>query len=306
MNSRFMKFFLVLFVATIFVGCGKKKTEVSDDTQFMEYISSYPQSRISRHAAIRVVLSHPSDKAKPGQREEEMLFNDRNIWHALGNTMQVAVGATFAAVVLGTLAALALSKWKGRIQSAHYGLLYTHLVLPDILMGISLLLFFISIGLKQGLFTVFLAHTTFCVSYVAMAVLGRLEDFDNNLLEAARDLGANPWQTFWKVQFPLLLPGIVAGGLLSFTLSIDDFVITFFVSGTGSDTLPVKIYGMIKRSPNLPEINALSTLMMCVTILAVVASRMMQGRKSGQVTAGSGKAGSVAARQENQGGRVRR
>ena len=160
-----------------------------------------------------------------------LLFNDREIWHALGNTMQVAVGATFAAVVLGTLAALALSKWKGRIQSAHYGLLYTHLVLPDILMGISLLLFFISIGLKQGLFTVFLAHTTFCVSYVAMAVLGRLEDFDNNLLEAARDLGANPWQTFWKVQFPLLLPGIVAGGLLSFTLSIDDFVITFFVSG---------------------------------------------------------------------------
>ena len=236
----------------------------------------------------------------------KLLFNDRNIWHALGNTMQVAVGATFAAVVLGTLAALALSKWKGRIQSAHYGLLYTHLVLPDILMGISLLLFFISIGLRQGLFTVFLAHTTFCVSYVAMAVLGRLEDFDNNLLEAARDLGANPWQTFWKVQFPLLLPGIVAGGLLSFTLSIDDFVITFFVSGTGSDTLPVKIYGMIKRSPNLPEINALSTLMMCVTILAVVASRMMQGRKGSQVSAGSGKAGSVAARQENQGGRVRR
>ena len=235
-----------------------------------------------------------------------ILFNDRNIWHALGNTMLVAVGATFAAVVLGTLAALALSKWKGRIQSAHYGLLYTHLVLPDILMGISLLLFFISIGLRQGLFTVFLAHTTFCVSYVAMAVLGRLEDFDNNLLEAARDLGANPWQTFWKVQFPLLLPGIVAGGLLSFTLSIDDFVITFFVSGTGSDTLPVKIYGMIKRSPNLPEINALSTLMMCVTILAVVASRMMQGRKGSQVSAASGKAGSVAARQENQGGRVRR
>ena len=236
----------------------------------------------------------------------KLLFNDRNIWHALGNTMQVAVGATFAAVVLGTLAALALSKWKGRIQSAHYGLLYTHLVLPDILMGISLLLFFISIGLKQGLFTVFLAHTTFCVSYVAMAVLGRLEDFDNNLLEAARDLGANPWQTFWKVQFPLLLPGIVAGGLLSFTLSIDDFVITFFVSGTGSDTLPVKIYGMIKRSPNLPEINALSTLMMCVTILAVVASRMMQGRQGRAAKAGSAKAGSVAARQENQGGRVRR
>ena len=235
-----------------------------------------------------------------------LLFRDRNIWDALGNTMQVAVGATFAAVVLGTLAALALSRYKGRIQSAHYGLLYTHLVLPDILMGISLLLFFISIGLKQSLVTVWIAHTTFCVSYVAMAVLGRLEDFDNNLLEAARDLGANPWQTFWKVQFPLLLPGIVAGGLLSFTLSIDDFVITFFVSGTGSDTLPVKIYGMIKRSPNLPEINALSTLMMCVTVLAVVASRMMQGRRDRAPRAATGRAAATGERREGLGGRVRK
>ena len=237
----------------------------------------------------------------------KVLFNDRNIWYALGNTMKVAAGATVAAVVLGTLAALALSRYKGKIQNAHYGLLYTHLVLPDILMGISLLLFFISVGIRQSLFTVFLAHTTFCVSYVAMAVLGRLEDFDNNLLEAARDLGANSWQTFWKVQFPLLLPGIVAGGLLSFTLSIDDFVITFFVSGTGSDTLPVKIYGMIKRSPNLPEINALSTLMMCVTVLAVVASRMMQGvGRKPHAAAGAAKSAAAIERPEGQGGRVRK
>ena len=209
----------------------------------------------------------------------KLLFNDRNIWHALGNTMQVAVGATFAAVVLGTLAALALSKWKGRIQSAHYGLLYTHLVLPDILMGISLLLFFISIGLRQGLFTVFLAHTTFCVSYVAMAVLGRLEDFHNNLHEAARDLGANPWQTFWKVQFPLLLPGIAAGGMLAFTLSIDDFVITFFVTGPGADTLPLKIYSMIKHSRQMPVINSLSTLMLVFTCALVAASRFVANRR---------------------------
>jgi spermidine/putrescine transport system permease protein len=136
-------------------------------------------------------------------------------------------------------------------------------------------LFFIAIGLKQSLFTVYLAHTTFCISYVAMAVLGRLQDFDNSILEAAQDLGANPWQTFWKVQFPNLLPGIVAGGLLAFTLSIDDFVITFFVAGPGSDTLPVKVYGMIKRSPKLPIINALSTILILITILAVVASRML-------------------------------
>ena len=232
----------------------------------------------------------------------DRLFHDHEIWQALGNTIEVAVGATLASVVLGTLAALAISKYKGKIQGAHYGLLYTHLVLPDILMGISLLLFFISIGLELSLLTVFLAHTTFCVSYVAMAVLGRLEDFDGALLEASRDLGANPWQTFWKVQFPLLLPGIVAGGMLAFTLSIDDFVITFFVNGAGAETLPVKVYGMIKRSPNLPEINALSTLMMLVTVLAVVASRMMQRSRDPSAKP----AAAPAALPEGQGGRVRR
>ena len=232
----------------------------------------------------------------------KFLFEDREIWQALGNTMEIAVGATLASVVLGTLAALAINKYKGKIQSLHYGLLYTHLVLPDILMGISLLLFFISVGMGLSLFTVFLAHTTFCVSYVAMAVLGRLEDFDGALLEAAQDLGANPWQTFWKVQFPLLLPGIVAGGLLAFTLSIDDFVITFFVNGAGSETLPVKIYGMIKRSPRLPVINALSTLMMLVTILAVVASRMMQRSRNPAAKP----AAAARSLPEGQGGRVRR
>lgn len=208
-----------------------------------------------------------------------MLFHDKGIWHAMLNTLKVAFGSTAVSVILGTTAALALHKWKGKIQLFHYGLIYTHLVLPDILMGISLLLFFIALGMQQGLFTVFLAHTTFCLSYVAMAVLGRLQDFDNSYLEAARDLGANTWTTFWRVQFPLILPGIIAGGLLAFTLSIDDFVITFFVSGPGSDTLPVKIYGMIKRSPRLPMINALSTLMLIVTVLSVIASRKLQNHQ---------------------------
>lgn len=211
-----------------------------------------------------------------------MLFQDREIWHAMLNTIKVAVSSTLASVVLGTTAALSLHKWRSKLQLFHHGLIYTHLVLPDILMGISLLLFFIAIGLNQSLFTVFLAHTTFCISYVAMAVLGRLQDFDNNLVEAARDLGATSWETFWRVQFPLMLPGIVAGGLLAFTLSIDDFVITFFVSGKGSDTLPVKIYGMIKRSRSLPMINALSTLLLVFTALSVAASRMMQRNRKAE------------------------
>ena len=209
----------------------------------------------------------------------KMLFEDRVIWRSLLNTLKIAFASTAISTILGTTAALSLHKWKGKLQTAHYGLIYTHLVLPDILMGISLMLFFIAVGLEQSLFTIILAHTTFCLSYVAMSVLGRLQDLDNNLIEAAKDLGANTWTTFWRVQFPLVLPGIIAGGLLAFTLSIDDFVITFFVAGPGSGTLPVEIYGMIKRSPNLPIINALSTLMLVFTALSVVISRMLQKRR---------------------------
>ena len=208
-----------------------------------------------------------------------MLFKDADIWRALGNSLIVALASTAASVCIGTTGALALRKWKSRLQTFHYGLVYTNLVLPDILMGISLLLFFMAVGAELGLGTIILAHTTFCISYVAMSVLGRLQDFDDSQIEAAKDLGANSWTAFWRVQFPLILPGIIAGGLLAFTLSIDDFVITFFVTGKGGDTLPVKIYSMIKHSKNLPIINALSTLLMLLTAATVFVSRMVQRKE---------------------------
>jgi len=149
---------------------------------------------------------------------------------------------------------------------------------PDILIGISLLLFFVAIRMPLGLFTIFIAHTTFCVSYVAMVVLARLQDFDFSVIEAAQDLGAN-WRTIvLRVILPQLAPGILAGGMLAFTLSIDDFVITFFVAGPGSTTLPVQIYSMIKHgSP--PMINALSTILLCITFVIVAASRKLGGRQ---------------------------
>jgi len=144
-------------------------------------------------------------------------------------------------------------------------------------MGISLLLFFAAIGLDLGLFSIFLAHVTFSLSYVAMVVLSRLQDFDDSLLEAARDLGASWWTATRRVLLPLLAPGIAAGALLAFTLSVDDFVITFFVAGPGATTLPIRIYSMIKHgSP--PLINALSTLLLVVTILAVWASQRLARR----------------------------
>ncbi len=208
------------------------------------------------------------------------LFRERSVWLAVRNTALIAVGATLASVILGTLAAFALHRFDTRLQRAHYLLMYAPLVVPDLLMGISLLLFFVAAGFRLGLFTVFLAHTTFCISYVAMVVLARLQDFDESLLEAARDLGADAWTATRRVLLPLLAPGIAAGGLLAFTLSIDDFVITFFVSGPGSTTLPVRIYSMIKHSRHLPMINALSAILMIVTFGAAWASRRIGERNA--------------------------
>lgn len=210
-----------------------------------------------------------------------MLFsrNNTEIWMAFERSLLIASTATLASCVLGTTAALALHRWKSRLQNFHYGLIYTPLVMPEILMGISLLMMFTAIGINCGLGTIFIAHTTFCVSYVTMTVLARLQDFDDRVIEAAYDLGASPVYAFFKVQLPILMPGIIAGGLLAFTLSIDDFVITFFVTGPGSDTLPLKIYSMIKHSRQMPVINSLSSLMLLFTCLLVALSRFLANHK---------------------------
>jgi len=207
----------------------------------------------------------------------EQLFRNRPIWFALRNTLLIGASSTLLSMVLGTLAAWSLNRYRSRLQNVHYALIYTPLVVPDILIGISLLLFFVALRVPLGLSTIFIAHTTFCISYVAMVVLARLQDFDFSVIEAAQDLGAN-WRTIvLRILLPQLAPGILAGGMLAFTLSIDDFVITFFVAGPGSTTLPVQIYSMIKHgSP--PMINALSTILLCLTFLIVAISRKLAGK----------------------------
>ena len=208
------------------------------------------------------------------------LFSDGEIWHSIRNSLIVGVTSTLVSTILGTCAAFALYKYSNtRLQKAHSIVLYMPLVVPEILMGISLLMFFIAIKLPLGLFAIFVAHVTFSMSYVAMVVLSRLQDFDATLLEAAMDLGANAWVTARKIMLPLIAPGIIAGGLLAFTLSVDDFVITFFVSGPGSTTLPVKVYSMIRHSRELPVINALSTLMMVVTFAIVLFSQRQERKR---------------------------
>lgn len=194
---------------------------------------------------------------------------------ALGNSVKVALVASLSAMVLGTTAAMVLHRHRSRLQQVHRMLVTVPLVLPDILMGMSLLLLFVSLGVTLNLTTVTVAHVTFCLSYVALVVQARLQDFDFNMVEAARDLGATRFQAFRKITLPLLAPGILAGGLLAFTLSIDDYVITYFVKGPGADTLPTLVYSMIKKSRDLPVINALSTIMLVLTFLVVAASQRL-------------------------------
>lgn len=208
----------------------------------------------------------------------EKLFKAREIWYALRSTLIVAFISTAVSTLLGTTSAIALHRYKGKIQNAHYCLIYTPLVVPEILLGISLLLFFVAIKVELGLTTVILAHITFCLSYVTMAVLSRLQDFDMNILEAARDLGAGTWAMTWRVLIPVIFPGILSGALLAFTLSIDDFVISFFVAGPGSTTLPIQIYSMIRRG-SLPLINALSTILLAITFLAILIYQIVTNKK---------------------------
>lgn len=202
----------------------------------------------------------------------------RDIWRATRNTLLVAFCATIISMVFGTLAAWAMYRFRSRLQSLHQMLVYAPLVVPDILMGISLLMLFVNMNMSLGLTTIIISHTTFCISYVALVVLGRLQDFDHTLVDAARDLGANGFAVCVRILLPLLGPGIAAGGLLAFTLSVDDFVITFFTAGPGSTTLPVQVYSMMRHgTPTL--INALSVIFIIVTFSVVIFSqRVLQKR----------------------------
>ncbi len=197
----------------------------------------------------------------------QVLFADAEMMRAAWNSLVIGLVASVSATVFGTLAGLALHKFRLRLLPV---LIVTPLAIPDILWGVSLLVFFVLLNLTLGMLSVILAHVAFCISYVAVVIRARLSGMDESLVEAARDLGATAWGSFRFVTLPLMAPGIIAGALLAFTMSIDDFVITFFTAGVGTTTLPLKIYTMIKVTVT-PEINAVSTLLMVLTMLLVLA-----------------------------------
>ncbi len=203
------------------------------------------------------------------------LFRNQAVIDAFGVSMWVALWSTLISTILGTLAALVLERYRFFGKLTFDAVLYLPIIIPDIVMALSTLLFFVVAGIALSRYTILIAHVAFNISFVALVVRARLANMDARLEEAAADLGANEWQTFRRVTLPLLMPGVISAALLAFTLSLDDFVITFFVAGPGSTTLPVRVYSMIKFGVS-PEVNAISTLMFVGSTVLVVISLLLQ------------------------------
>jgi spermidine/putrescine transport system permease protein len=205
------------------------------------------------------------------------LFQDQQVLLATRNTLLIAAVSTLVATFIGTLAALALQRYRFPGYALAESGLYIPVIIPEVVMGISLLAFFALLGIKLGLTTITLSHVAFNIPFVTLVVRARLHGFDRAIEEAAMDLGANEVITFWRVTLPTILPGVLSGALLAFTLSIDDYVITYFTAGPGSTTLPLRIFSMVRFAVT-PEVNALSTLWV-LTVFIILGLGQLAGRR---------------------------
>ncbi len=209
----------------------------------------------------------------------QVLFHDAQILLATRNTLMIAVISTLVATIIGTMAALAMYRYRFPLYNASETVMYIPIVIPEVVMGISLLVFFVMINFTLGLSTITLSHIAFSIPFVALVVRARLHGYDKAIDEAAMDLGANELTTFWRVTLPTIMPGVLAGAMLALTLSLDDYVITYFTAGPGSTTLPLRVYSMVKTAVT-PEINALSTLWVLIIFILLVFGQIAQRRKT--------------------------
>ena len=207
------------------------------------------------------------------------LFQNEVLLRAFQNSLIVAGATTLLSVFLGTTAAWLLHRYKFPAQQLIGLLIFIPMVMPEVLMGTSLLVLFVTLGIPLGYGTLIIAHTTFCFPFVLVGVQARLQGLDPSLEEAAQDLGATPVKAFWLVIVPYLMPAIVAGALMAFTLSFDEYIVTVFTSGAESQTLPLKVYGMVRVGLN-PQLNALSTLFIGITALLVIGSQIFTRKKT--------------------------
>ncbi|HAN73669.1 MAG TPA: spermidine/putrescine ABC transporter permease PotC [Planktothrix sp. UBA8407] len=216
-----------------------------------------------------------------GLTESTADISTQSLWNSLQNSLIIAIASTLIASILGTMVALALERFRFPGSKLLEALLLLPIIIPEITLGVSLLVFFTlvfrilenltGIHLTLGIPSVIISHATFSIAFITITVRARLSDLDPALEEAALDLGANEWKTFWRITFPLIFPAILSGALLAFTISLDDFVVTFFTTGVGATTLPLFVYGMIKLSVS-PVINAISTLMLLASLFLVISS----------------------------------
>lgn len=208
----------------------------------------------------------------------ELFTKSPDLWEAFMRSIIIAVSSSFVAVVIATLGAIAIKWYNFKVKNYAKFISYIPLIIPDIIMGISLAIFFANIGkdgIQLSLWTIFIAHTTFNIPFALFIIISRLDEFDYSVVEAAYDLGASEFVTLVKVIIPIMMPGIIAGFLMAMTLSFDDFVITSFVSGNGQPTLPIYIYSSIKRGVS-PVVNALSVILIIGTIILTFSSRKLQ------------------------------
>jgi spermidine/putrescine transport system permease protein len=223
------------------------------------------------------------------------LAKNEDVIEAAGNTLKIAITATTISTIIGTMAAIALQRYDFKIKPFSQISLYIPIVIPEIVMGIGALTLFSQLfgwinealnltgdaRLSLGITTVTISHIAFMVPFVTLVVQARLQGFDKSYEEAAMDLGANEWITFRRVTLPMIMPGVLSGALLAFTLSLDDFVITFFTNGPGSTTLPIYVYGLLRRIIT-PQVNALSTVWILTVFIAVLLLQVLQNRDQQQ------------------------
>ncbi|MGQ3675185.1 ABC transporter permease [Xanthobacter sp. TB0139] len=213
------------------------------------------------------------------------LLENKQLLAAAWVSLRVAFFAAVVSTVLGTMAALALvryGRFRGRLLFS--GMIYAPLVMPEVITGLSLLLLFVAVDFDRGFYTVLLAHITFCMCFVAVVVQSRLVTFDSALEEAALDLGCTPFKTFFLITLPLIMPGVAAGFMLAFTLSMDDLVIASFTTGPGATTLPMRIYSQVRFGVT-PEINAVSTILITVVTVVVLTASVISKRASNRRSA---------------------
>lgn len=206
------------------------------------------------------------------------IWRDQVLVQSLYSSLYVAVVTTVLSVALGTAGAWLLFRYRFPGVRMLSTLIFIPMIIPEVIMGVSLLIFFVAVHLELGYSTIIISHVTFCFPFVMVAVQARLAGLDPSLEEAAQDLGATPWQAFRKILVPYLAPAIVSGALMSFTLSLDELIVTYFTASAGTRTLPLEIFGRVKKGLD-PTLNAISTVFILSTVVLVVVTELLKKRE---------------------------